>query len=307
MIPTADRLRGIVTVLNTPFTAADAIDLSGLRMNVQNAIEAGVSGFLVPAMASEVDLLSLDEKRDIVSLVVSASQGRAVVIGGASAGTQEHRLRLAGEFIELGCDGILVQMDAQTDPGVIEQDLTAIAALQPEILMVQDWDSTGSGIPVSTIVRLFARVERFNWLKIEVRDAGPKYSQVLAATSGELNVAGGWAVTQMIDGLDRGVHAFMPTGMHPIYVEIYRRYASGDRVGAAQLFQQIEPVLAFSNQSLNVSIRFFKQLLHCQGVYATPGVRIPGEPLTPEQDRAARELISVVTSIEDGLEAAQRE
>jgi 4-hydroxy-tetrahydrodipicolinate synthase len=48
-------LRGIVTVLNTPFTEEDALDLPGLRRNVQGAIRAGVAGFLVPAMASEVD------------------------------------------------------------------------------------------------------------------------------------------------------------------------------------------------------------------------------------------------------------
>ncbi|MEO2033857.1 MAG: dihydrodipicolinate synthase family protein [Planctomycetaceae bacterium] len=299
-------LRGIVTVLNVPFTADDSIDLSGLQRNVQNAMDAGVAGFLVPAMASEVDHLSLAEKRDIVSLVVSESKkGQTVVIGGASAQARERRLYLAREFVELGCDGVLVQMDAQTDPDVIERELAEISALKPELLMVQDWDSTGSGIPVSTIVRLFERVERFNWLKIEVNAAGPKYSEVLKATNGELNVAGGWAVTKMIDGLDRGVHAFMPTGMHLIYVEIHRRYATGDRAGATELFERIQPVLAFSNQSLEISIRFFKRLLHAQGVYATADVRIGGKPLNTDQEEVANKLISNVTQIEDRLSALQ--
>ena len=294
-------LRGIVTVLNTPFAADDAIDFSGLRRNVRNAIDAGVAGFLVPAMASEVDQLTLAEKRDIVTLVVSESQGQAAVIGGASAEAAERRLYLAREFVELGCDGVLVQMDAQMDPEVIERELIEISALKPGILMVQDWDSKGSGIPMSTIIQLFESVDRFNWLKIEVNEAGRKYSEVLEATNGELNVAGGWAVTQMIDGLDRGVHAFMPTGMHRIYVEIYRRYATGDCNGATKLFEWIQPVLAFSNQSLEISIRFFKRLLHAQGVYATSNVRIGGRPFGAEQEQVANELISHVTQIEDGL------
>ena len=298
-----DQVRGIITVLNIPFTEDNSIDLHGLQQNVTNAVKAKVAGFLVPAMASEVDHLTAVEKRAIVELVVSESQGRAVVIGGASAGSQEQRLQLSREFIELGCDGILVQMDAQTALEIIERDLEELAALDPNILMVQDWDATGAGIPMSTILRLFDRIERFNWLKVEVNGAGPKYSEALEATDGRLNVAGGWAVTQMIDGLDRGVHAFMPTAMHSIYVEIYQRYASGNRNGAQELFQRIQPVLAFSNQSLDISIRFFKRMLHAQGIYATPNVRIGGQEFSAEQQQEADNMIEVVTRIENDLTA----
>ena len=61
----------------------------------------------------------------------------------------------------------------------------------------------------------------------------------------------------------------MPTGMHRIYAEICRRYANGDRGAAQELFAQIQPVLAFSNQALDSSIRFFKRLLSAQGIYST--------------------------------------
>ena len=33
--------------------------------------------------------------------------------------------------------------------------------------------------------------------------------------------------------------------------------AAGDSAGAAELFEELQPVLAFSNQSLEISIRFF--------------------------------------------------
>jgi dihydrodipicolinate synthase/N-acetylneuraminate lyase len=299
-------VRGIVTVLNTPFAKDDTIDFAGLRINVANALDAGVAGFLVPAMASEVDHLSRQEKREIVRLVVAESGGRAVVFGGASAPSQQARVELAREFVELGCDGILVQIDAATDPGTVERDLVEIAELNPRILMLQDWDSTGDGIPIQTIVRLFERIERFNWLKIEVRDAGPKYSQVLKQTEGQLRVAGGWAVTQMIDGLERGVHAFMPTAMHDIYVQIYQRHCQRDVAGAKHLFDQIKPVLDFSNQSLDISIRFFKRMLHAQGVYATANVRIGGSPFSAEQERIADRLIRDVTELQYQLSGPTR-
>lgn len=294
-------VRGIITVLNTPFTAEDAIDLPGLTKNVRNAISAGVAGFLVPAMASEVGHLTPDEKQQIVSRVVDESQGRVVVIGGASADTQEERYRLAKQYINLGCDGVLVQLNAQSDVSELQNDLTELASLKPKLLMVQDWDADGPGIPLNVIKQLFETIERFSWLKIEVADAGPKYTDVLNLTAGNLNVAGGWAVTQMIDGLNRGVHAFMPTGMHAIYAEICRRFYRGDRNSAAELFRRIQPVLDFSNQSLGVSIVFFKRLLHAQGIYATPAVRIPDVHFTREQESMADELIDVTVALESEI------
>lgn len=294
-------MRGIVTVLNTPFTASNGIDFKGLRQNVSNAVDAGVAGFLVPAMASEVDQLSRKERRDIVATVVNEVDRRATVIGGAAADSQQERLGLGRELVELGCDGILVPIDARSDSTTIERQLTEIADLQPSFLMIQDWDPNGSGLPQETILRLFEKIDLFKWLKIEVQNAGPKYTQVLKDTNGQLGVAGGWAVTQMIDGLDRSVHVFMPTGMHRIYVRIYQLHADGDREGAIQLFNQIEPVLAFSNQHLDVSIRFFKQLLYDQAVYATPNVRTGGGPLTDDQQRLAAELIRVVMAVQTRL------
>ena len=296
-----DALHGIVTVLNTPFAEDNSIDIAGLQRNVANALQAGIAGFLIPALASEVDQLNEDEKRELVGQVVAQCRGRAVVIGGASAESQRERLGLAGGFLELGCDGILIQWNSDIDPKLMERNMAEIVELGPKFLMLQDWDPVGPGIPMATLVGLFERVDRFDWLKIEVQDAGPKYSEVLAALGGKLRVAGGWAVTRMIDGLDRGVHLFMPTAMHRIYVEIYQRRASGDREGAKQLFERIEPVLAFSNQRLDISIRFFKRLLHAQGVYATPNVRIDGSAFDIEQERMADRLIATVTSIENDL------
>jgi 4-hydroxy-tetrahydrodipicolinate synthase len=80
---------------------------------------------------------------------------------------------------------------------------------------------------------------------------------------------------QMIEALDRGVHGFMPTAMHEIYTRIYSLYTQGDRPAAQALFERLLPVLAFSNQHLDISIHFFKRLLHAEGIYTTPRTRSP--------------------------------
>jgi 4-hydroxy-tetrahydrodipicolinate synthase len=163
--------------------------------------------------------------------------------------------------------------------------------------MIQDWDFTGFGAPVALIAGLFEDVPAFRSLKVEVVPAGVKYSQVLEATGGRLHVAGGWAVGQMIEGLDRGVHAFMPTGMHEIYCEIHRRYTAGDRGGAQALFRELLPVLAFANQHLDISIHFFKRLLHAEGLYPTDRVRPPVLPFDRVHRQTADELIDHVLEL----------
>jgi 4-hydroxy-tetrahydrodipicolinate synthase len=284
------QLRGIITVLNTPFTGDDHLDLPGLRRNVAAALDAGVAGFLVPAMASEVGKLHEREREALVDTVVQTVAGRAVVIGGASAASPAESKRHAARCIALGCQGVLASIpyttDAQYTAAVHE-----LAALNPPFLMLQDWDAAGAGVPVPLIAALFDTVPAFRCLKVEVVPAGAKYSAVRQATGGRLHVSGGWAVMQMIEALDRGVDAFMPTGLHPLYTGIFNRYHAGQRDAARALFNRLLPVLAFSNQHLDISIHFFKRLLHRQGLYATPRVRQPILPFDAHHARIADELI----------------
>jgi len=283
-------LPGIITVLNTPFTAEDKIDTDGLRRHVEYALGAGVAGFLVPAMAAEVGKLTAAERELMVRTVLDAVCGRVPVIGGASAPTTQERVHTARQLIELNCAGILVSIPYENEIQYIG-DVQAIADTQPPFLMLQDWDATGSGVPVPLLARLFDEVECFRCLKVEVVNAGIKYSAVLDATHGRLHVSGGWAVMQMIEALDRGVHAFMPTGLHEVYTRIFALYTAGRRNEARTLFLRLLPVLAFSNQHLDISIHFFKRLLHRQGIYATDRVRPPILPFDAHHVRIADELI----------------
>lgn len=286
-------LGGIVTVLNTPFTNDDQIDLASLKRNVNLAIKAGVTGLLVPAMASEVEKLFANERELIVKTVLDEVNGRVPVIGGASAKSETERLQISKSLISMGCNGILVSIPYESDQKYVH-DVRAIAELEPEFLMLQDWDFKNYGIPIPLIVKLFNDIDVFKSLKIEVVPAGVKYTEVLEATRGKLHIAGGWAVSQMIEGLDRGIHAFMPTGMHEIYTAIYNSYKQGNRKKAIEIFYRIIPVLAFANQHLDISIHFFKNLLFEQGIYSTPNVRVPILPFDNYHQKIAKELIELV-------------
>jgi 4-hydroxy-tetrahydrodipicolinate synthase len=290
-------LRGIVTVLNTPFTATDELDAGALRRHVQKALAAGVAGFLAPAMASEVDKLTPAERDLFVDTVLDEVRGRAVVIGGASAPSVPERVRLARRLVAAGCDGVLVSIPYENDEQY-SHAVREVADTSPPFLMLQDWDPRSYGVPVTTLVKLFETVEAVRAVKVEVVPAGRKYSELLAATGGRLHVSGGWAVMQMIEALDRGVHVFMPTALHALYVRIYQLHTAGNRQAAVDLFNELLPILAFANQHLDISIHFFKHLLFAQGIYPTPAVRPPVLPFDAAHARVAQELIARACALE---------
>lgn len=295
-------LKGIITVLNTPFTNNDEIDFSTLKQNVNEAINAGVAGFLVPAMASEVYKLSEKERIDMVAAVLEEVNGKVPVIAGAGETDLLKSKRLISTYIKLGCKNVLFQIPFQNETQ-FRNHFNELAETNPEMIMLQDWDATGYGLPDDLILDLFETVPAFRCLKVETVPAGVKYSRILDLTKGRLNVSGGWAVSQMIEGLQRGVHAFMPTGMHWIYCEIYKLWKSGNEIEAETLFQKILPVLAFSNQHLDISIHFFKRLLHRQGIYPTANVRQPILPFDKIHEQIAVKHIQNIIELENILKS----
>ncbi|RYU95450.1 dihydrodipicolinate synthase family protein [Emticicia agri] len=293
-------LAGIVTVLNTPFDTKGNIDLQSLRRNVQYALQAGVAGFLVPALASEVATLSIAERLQMVEIVTEEVAGKVPVFAGAGEPDIEKRKQIVKEYLAMGCRHILFNIPFE-DEIQFKSQFYELASLGVETIMLQDWSANGYGLPDDLIVELFQEVEAFRCLKVETVPAGVKYSRLLALTDGKLHLSGGWAVTQMIEGLKRGVHAFMPTGMHKTYCTIYRYFKAGEFVKAEQLFHQLLPVLAFSNQHLAISIHFFKRLLHRQGIYETPGVRASLLPFDSIHEAIADKLIERVVVLEEEL------
>ena len=278
-------LRGIVPSMNTPFLADGSVDLDGIRRSVDVVVQAGVAGMLILAVAAETASLTLTEKRLVAQTFLAHTAGRVPVIVGCSSAEQADRVALAAMAREFGAQIMLCQAPAGLGGQALVAQMGALAQVGPPMLMVQDLDFVGPGLALDDILLLRQDLPAFQCLKIEVALPGPKYSAVLAATQGALHVSGGWAAAQMLEALHRGVHAFIPTAMDAIYVAIYRRFQAGDVAGARALHEQLTPVLAFSNQHLDTSIRFFKHLRHREGIFSTPLCRAGVRSLDDHQMR----------------------
>jgi 4-hydroxy-tetrahydrodipicolinate synthase len=163
--------------------------------------------------------------------------------------------------------------------------------------MLQDLDFTGGGMKIVDILALVERIPALKCLKLETAPAGPKYTAVIEATGGRLHVSGGWAVGQMIDALDRGVHAFMPTELEDAWVRVHALHSEGRRDEARGWFERLLPILAFSNQHIDVSIAFFKRLRQTRGLFRSSFCRPPVPKLDALQEQEANRLTAKATGI----------
>ena len=299
--------RGIISVLQTPFDATGRLDGECLERLVENAIEGGVSGFLAPVVASEVAYLTEGEREAIVRRIATATRDRVSFIVGASSDDVATCRRQAALAEAVGASAYLVAVpDAlYGEPASVIPFFADVAGGGSRLpLVIQDFQLNGPGLDVATIERLREALPTMVGIKIETVPAGPKYTAVREVCGPEFFIAGGWAVSQMIEALDRGVDAMMPeSSMVRVYAAIYRLYTGGQRDRALRVFRSLLPVLAFTNQEVGTSIAFFKRLLVRKGIFRNDAMRWPGFEWDQYNSRIADELIERYLELDDALEA----
>lgn len=293
-------LIGVIPAMNVPFTEDNQIDIEGLCRHTEYAVQSGVAGILIPVVASEVNTLTAKERERIIAATIEVTAGKIPVIGGATAETRDQCLEYVKSLTEAGCEGVLANIPYENEEQYSAY-VHAIDELHPGFLMIQDYNLNGSGVPVDLLVRLFEEVECYRCLKIETNLPGPKFSAMLERTDGRLNISGGWSITQYIEGLDRGVHGMVPTGMHEVFCKLDMLYRTGHRSEACRLYQRIQPVIAFSNQDPGISLHFYKRMLWRMGLYATPNVRAKTLEFDRYYQRIADDMIDLYLEVSEDV------
>ncbi|MCB2011533.1 MAG: dihydrodipicolinate synthase family protein [Geminicoccaceae bacterium] len=289
-------LRGIVASLHTAFDEAGRVDLASLERLVHHAGEAGCCGVLATAVAGEVGSLAPDERSQILRTVRSSAGDRLRILAGVSAPDIATSAALAEEAAALGADMVMWQPPAGLQPLEIMDGVRSLGAHLP--VMLQDLDWSGPGLDPALIGEMAAGIEALQAVKIETAPAGPKYSAVARATGGRLHLSGGWAAMQMPDALARGLDAFIPSGLLPVYVRIFNFWAKGHEGAARELFEEILPIIAFSNQHIHVSIRFWKLEHLMKAIFTTLHARPPVAELDEIQLAEAASLAKRAIALE---------
>ncbi|WP_443643714.1 dihydrodipicolinate synthase family protein [Candidatus Levibacter sp. Uisw_134_01] len=268
-------MRGIIPSLHTPFCRDNKVDILSLQKLIDHTILSGCAGMLVGAVAGENASLSLDEKEIIINACVQHNNNRLPLIVSCSANNQYDRITLSRAAKVAGADWILCQTPNNLNGNELTECFNEIADAGPSNLMIQDLSWTDNGMNDEDILLLFENIKKFKGLKIEVLNSGPKYSRILKATDHKLHLSGGWAIMGMIEALNRGVHAFIPSTMEVIYNQIYNLFIEKKINKARDLFSKILPIVSFTHQHIDIAIKFSKMLRVKEEIFITDLCRSP--------------------------------
>lgn len=281
-------LCGVIGVLATPFDDSDHIDTAAIRANVRSSLAFGVSGFLVPADAGEVQDLSRAERILVVETVLDEVAGRVPIIGGATARDQQERLTAARALISIGCRAILAQVPyTPGEDEIYRQHITEIAETGPELFMLQEASHVDAGAPVELLAQLHHQIDTFKWLKCEVKGRYKKITEIKTKIGDSLKI--GTAGQEYLEALDRGADAYMPTAFHDLYVLIYKLHRSGQRDQAKEVFYQFLPILSFFYAHPHQY--FNKKVLARMGIFTSTRYRVNLPPYDIYEELLAEELI----------------
>ena len=109
-------IQGIIPVMLTPFTEADAIDYPGLEKLIEWYIANGADALFAVAQSSEMQFLSLEERIELARFVAQKAAGRVPVIAsGHVSESREDQLTELTSIAATGVDG-LVLVTNRLDP-----------------------------------------------------------------------------------------------------------------------------------------------------------------------------------------------
>ena len=138
---------GILPALVTPFTKdGREVDEGQLRKLVNSCIEQGVSGLVPCGTTGEFVNLSMDERRQVIDVVVDEVDGRVAVVAGTGASGTDQALQMTRYAKDSGVDAALVVTPfylKPTDRGIYEHFYTIASGVDLPVILYNIPQCTG--------------------------------------------------------------------------------------------------------------------------------------------------------------------
>lgn len=300
---TKNILRGVVPILDTPFTSDGAVDYDSLARETRTLAAGGCDALALFGYASEFYTLTDEERSEMTDVVVEAAADSDTPVA-ISVTPNATRAAVAEAEVaaDAGADALMVLPSRTRVPsqeGVLEH-VEAVANAVDLPVTVQYSPEEGVSVTPDAFARLYHDVVNVVGFKIESSPPGPYVSNLLSATNGDANVLVGNAGFEMIEAFERGADGVMPaSSMFEIYIEIRDRYRAGDLEGAVALHGDLLQMLNLLRQ---VGIGYEKRILARRGLAETSHCREPVR--SPDENHEALFDVIYPEYVEPHIDAA---
>ena len=271
-----DRYKGIHPIIPTAFKDDGTFDEASQRRLIDYLIDVGVQGVAPLGFLGEAHKLSERERRRVTEVIVDQAAGRLKILVGVRALGTAGAVAQAREAKELGADAVFAApLTIQNDDALYAYYRT-LAEESGIDVMIHDYpESFRTVLSPSLIARLANEVPGIVGIKLEEPPVLVKTSTVLAAAP-DLAVLGGLGGVYFLEELQRGAVGIMTGFAYPeVLLEIWQKFTSGDRDGAARVFDHYCPLLRYEFQP-KLGLAFRKHVYQRKGIFASDHIRPPG-------------------------------
>src|SRR5215207_7925336 len=167
-MPIREQLRGTGVALVTPFKENKSLDEEALHALINFVIEDGVYYLVTLGTTGETPTLSLEEKRAIVDITFSTTDGRVPVVVGIGGNNTDSVIKEIEALPLEKAEAILSASPYYNKPsqeGIFQHYKAIAAATTLPVILYNVPGRTGSNITAATTVRLAKEISNINGIK----------------------------------------------------------------------------------------------------------------------------------------------
>lgn len=287
-------IKGISTIMITPFRDDGSLDNEGIRNMVNFLMEAGVHGLTILGIMGEAPKLTEEDRRQIIDIVVKEVKDRIPVTVGCTAnGTHvvNHYVKMAES---LGAHTVMIAPPANVkNQELIFDHYAAIAKETTLPIVIQDEPvTTNVVLPAPFQAKLEREIENIKYCKLEESPTPIKITKLVEESAGALKVFGGLGGVYFYEEMLRGASGIMTGFAYPeVLVAIYEAYTDGKKELARDIFYQYLPLIRFEFQLGVGGVTIRKEVFKERGIIQSSHVRSPGMPVDIATLNEMREMI----------------
>lgn len=287
-------LKGIITVLITPFDKDDRVDYKGLESNVEWLIGQGVHGLLPTGSTGEFASLCDEERLKIAECVLKAADGRVPV----AIGTTHERTKKVIEFSKhaesIGAAGVMISPPPYCKPEKEQiyhyyKDVNDAIGI-PIMIYNNPW-TTGVDISEAELIKLFEDLENVHYLK-DSTNTIQRARDVQAYGPEKVKILCGWedlAYESFVMGA-QGWISVAANVVPGLCIDLYEKtVVQKDYAEGLEAYNRLMPVLRYLENcgKLVQATKTMANMLGLAGGY----MRKPRLPLSVKEELEVKELL----------------
>ena len=246
------QLRGVLTALATPFTADGTINEASLRILVNRSIAGGVHGVVACGSTGEFSMLSSDERRLVVEIVVDQVAGRVPVIAQTGATSTAEAIRLSRHAQSAGAD-VVMTVAPYYEPLTIDETLSYLRAVAGSVdipVMLYNLPvATGVDLDPDTVGALAREVENIRYIKNTTVDMAQS-ARLIHNHGDVISTFVGWdslllsALAEGAAGVMAGTANVVPAELVAVYDAVSTGNLGQAREAWARVYPLIDAIMA---------------------------------------------------------------